>query len=73
MFLFKQVFVSSFNDYWRLGDGKGVANSDDILRWFNQQLVGAGLPAWKRRCRKWDYVRWKLDIPNSKVKMWITI
>ena len=63
--------MSSFYDYWQLGDGTGIADSDDILKWFNQQLMRAGLPAWRRHCRQWSYVQWKLDIPNSKVKIWV--
>ena len=63
--------MSSFYDYWQLGDRVGNADSGDILKWFNQQLKRAGMPTWGRHSRVWSYVQWKLDIPNSKMKIWI--
>ena len=63
--------MSSFHDYWQLGDDVGNADSDDILKWFNQQLKRAGMPTWERYSRVWNYVQWKLDIPKGNEKIWI--
>jgi len=48
-----------------------VANSKDILHWFNEMLFKEGHTKWKKSSTQWNYVKWKFHIPSTKEKIWM--
>ena len=56
-----QLIASTFHDHWCFSN-KGVADSIDILHWFNELLIKAEHTKWEENSRQWDYVQWKCGI-----------
>ena len=67
----EKLIASSFHDHWCFDSNKGVADSTDILRWFNEMLTRTGHTKWKMNSRQWAYVQWKFNIPNTEAKVWM--
>jgi len=65
------LIALSFHDHWSFDGNKGVANSKDILRWFNTMLSKAEHSKWSKNSKQWHYVQWKFNIPNTKAKLWM--